>query len=264
MSDTQDKAALAEVQSYLHWWHLAGVDVDYVTDARPWLDADLDSDAAPETSAPSPHRSDTPAEKSARSPVPSALPPANVPDLPPLPKSRDEFVRYWMEEPGLALPSGTGRRAAPHGPLQPGLMIIADMPDMDDTDLLLTGVAGDLLKKILCAADIDPAKVYHASLLPEHSLEPGIDPAILSVFGNILSAHIGLVRPQTVMLLGEMPNSALTQNDLPKNRLNLRFINHELGEIGAASSFHPRTLLQRPVLKARAWQDWQWLMESMT
>ena len=264
MSEPREKAAHEAAQSYLDWWRLAGVDTDYVTDAGPWLDADPDRETAAEKPEAVQRPPDTAAQKPSRQEPSAADRQANMPDLPPPPDTHAEFMRYWMEEAKLALPSGTGRRAAPHGPLQPRLMIVADMPDTDDTGMLFSGAAGHLLKKILSAAAIDADTVYHASLLPEHLLEPRLDAAVLAAYGDILNAHIGFVRPQNVMLLGEMPNSALTGNDLAKNRLSLRIINHELGEMVAASSFHPRTLLQRPSLKARAWQDWQWLMENMT
>ena len=259
MNAARDNDALAAAESYLAWWKLAGVDVDYVTDAAAWLDADSDA-VSTENATGKPNQS---AKKPVSGATRKAPQPQTAPEFPPLPPNHAEFLTYWMKEPRLALASGTGRRVAPHGPLEPRLMVIADMPDSDDMQILFSGAAGGLLKNIFRAAGIDPQTVYHAALLPEASLEPRIDPAILAAYGKILNGHIGLVRPQNIILLGNMPNSALTGNDLTNNRLNLRIINHELGDIAAASSFHPRTLIQRPALKARAWQDWQWLMENM-
>ncbi len=248
------------LESLLAWWELAGVDLDYVTDAAAWLDQDMaEENVAPDDNAPgnmppgsAPATEILAAEKAV--PVRFPAPPA----------THDAFLHYWASESALALPSGTGRRVAPRGRTQPQLMVIADMPDTDDLHALFTGAAGTLIRNILRAADIAEDTVYFASLLPEHSLEMRLDPDLLLAYRELMGHHIGLVAPQNVILLGNLPNSALTGNDLPKNRLSLRFINHDTGKISAASSFHPRTLLQHTGLKAKAWQDWQWLKENMT
>ncbi len=252
-----------ELDSLLEWWELAGVDLDYSTEAEGWLDKPEPGETKSAAQNQSGSRPNIARENSATAAKKAVNPAVQNIDLPAPPDSHEEFIAYWMEEAGLALPSGKGVRIAPHGPLKPKLMIIADMPDNDDLQTLFSGQSGTLLKRILAAAAIDDSDVYHASLLPEHSLEHKLDTAMLQAYREIMDKHIALVAPQSVILLGNMPNSALTDNDLPKNRLKLQFINHDSGQIPAASSFHPRTLMQRPGLKVKAWQDWQWLMESI-
>ena len=259
MNDMHDGITREGLDSLLEWWKLAGVDLDYVTDATPWLDQDMAED---KPSAPV-KAGDVAPVQSKSVPQKNAPEPVKLVEFPAPPASHAEFLEYWAQEPALALASGTGRRVAPRGAIKPHLMVIADMPDKDDLQSLFTGSSGELMQRILQAAGIAEDTVYFASLLPEHSLEMRQDPAILQSYRKLLDHHISLVEPRNVILLGNMPNSALTGNDLPKNRLSLQFINHDSGKIPAASSFHPRTLLQRSGLKAKAWQDWQWLKESM-
>ncbi len=263
MSEMSGDTVREELDSLLEWWELAGVDLDYSTEAEGWLDKEDVKEPAQTARTGNDEVQNTVAAKTGSALQKQVEPAPRTVNLPAPPDTHPEFIRFWMENPQLALPSGIGIRIAPHGPLKPRLMIISDMPDRDDLQTVFSGVSGKLLGRILAAAGIAQAEVYHASLLPEHSLENRLDASILQAYREILDRHIALVAPQAVILLGNMPNSALTGNDLPKNRLNLQFINHEMGKIPAASSFHPRTLMQRPGLKAKAWQDWQWLMESI-
>jgi uracil-DNA glycosylase len=45
-------------------------------------------------------------------------------------------------------------------------------------------------------------------------------------------------------------------------RQNLAKINHKDRKMAAVATFHPRTLLARPMLKAQAWKDLQMLLRS--
>ncbi|WP_164114539.1 uracil-DNA glycosylase family protein [Sphingorhabdus sp. Alg239-R122] len=263
MSEMSSGTVREELDSLLGWWELAGVDLDYSTEAEGWLDKEDVKEAVRTAAAGHDNMQSAAVTKTATVQQKQGKIESQKVNLPVPPDAYPEFTRFWMENPQLSLPSGTGTRIAPHGPLKPRLMIISDMPDRDDLQTLFSGVSGKLLGRILTTAGIAQTDVYHASLLPEHSLENRLDASILQAYRSILNKHIALVAPQAVILLGNMPNSALTGNDLPKNRLNLQFINHETGNIPAASSFHPRTLMQRPGLKAKAWQDWQWLIESV-
>ena len=244
-------------QSLNDWWELAGLEYDFHDEAANWLETD---DPAPfilepvqPTSPATPHVQR--AEIADHSPIPAK--PGGFPSV--LPDKLDAFHSFWIKDRTLDADYAFGPRIAPRGRTNAQWMIICDMPDRDDSKSLLTGRASGLMNRILAAAGIEETTVYYASILPWHVIDQNAALADLQKWHELLLHHIDLVAPKNLVLLGNLPNIALTQNNLSQNRLKKLFVNHKSVQYDAIASMHPRLLLDRPGLKAQAWQDWQFM-----
>jgi DNA polymerase len=70
------------------------------------------------------------------------------------------------------------------------------------------------------------------------------------------------VRPQRLLLLGTAVSTALTGQELMAARAGLPDFNQDGRTMATVATFHPRTLLARPILKAQAWQDLQAIVKK--
>lgn len=261
VASDRNSANLRLVKSLNDWWALAGVDCDFHDETTNWLDA------PDETS-----RETLKATKSLNQALPEhapdesqstryAAPPADSRKFAPdnIPVSLDAFQQYWTNDHALDADYAFGPRIAPRGAANAKWFILSDMPDRDDSKWLMTGRPGNLMQNILEAAGIEDSAVYYASVLPWHVIDQNAVLGDLQQWRALALHHIGLVAPQNLVLLGKLPNIALTQNNLSQNRLKKLFVNHKAVQYRAMASLHPRLLLDRPGWKAQAWQDWQFL-----
>jgi uracil-DNA glycosylase len=223
----------------LGWWQLAGVDVTVDDVPRQWL-------RAPPVPAPMP-------ENAAH---------ASGADL--LPASLEALVA-WLGRPET-LPELGPRRIAPSGSIAGGLMLLTDMPDIEDvsSDTLIAGTAGRLLDAMLGAIGRDRTSAYLAALAPGRPATGKLDEKQETELGRIARHHVGLIRPRALLMLGDATIRALTGSGLAQARGSIHHINLDGGKVPAIATFHPRFLLQQPARKADAWADLRMLMEIMT
>ncbi|MCL9981961.1 MAG: hypothetical protein NBV60_02270 [Erythrobacter sp.] len=245
-----------EFEAALAWWQAAGVDCDYHDDATAWLaDAPLGAApvnsegpvAAPQRQAPAPAR--TAAIAAPPKEPASALRRNLLGESPPADLAA--FSAWWIAASEL----GTARsfpRISPRGPEGAALMVLVPQPEEADRDALLEGPQGRLLANILAAMGLGEDAVYLASALPCHT--PMADLAGLAAGGMdaVTLHHIGLVRPQRLLVLGTGLAPMLAAADAN----GLREINHNTGKVPVMMSETLDALMDMPRLKARFWRRW--------
>ena len=235
--------------SLVDWWKMAGV--EYIVEDTPvdWL-AQKESDIVSAAIA-------APSEIRISAPEPIIARPAMLPaDWP-----ADIAALQALIASGLPLPGNTygGKSAAPIGPVNPQLMIIGDIPDIEEieTGRFGAGGAGRLLANMVGAIGYNLADCYLCGLAttrPATGELPEDDYSSLAAFAL---HQINIANPQRVLILGSAACRALLGADLMDARDIKSNINHIVGKKAATPTFHPRTLLARPMLKAQAWKDLQ-------
>lgn len=226
MGGDQDQAA---AKAALQWWIEAGVDVAVSETPRDWLKA------APVLVAP----------------VVEA-PPAVV-------HENLSAFRHWLSsEPGLPLDRAGARRVLPHGAEGAEVMLLSDIPAMEDGEQPIGGEAWALMVKMLGAIGLGADQAYSASLACFSIPGAKLSVSDLDACAEIARKHVALVKPKRLILLGESPTRALLGEKLPQARGRA----HKVEGVRTIATFHPRWLLQRPADKGLAWRDLLLLMEE--
>jgi DNA polymerase len=227
---------IAEARSALTWWLEAGVDIAIAEEPRNWL-------------APPPARTIVSAEPA---------PPPNI--TAPSHETLAGLQEWLASTVELPLASATARRILPHGPENAEVMLLSDAPTLDDFSAgqPIGGDAWELAKKMLSAIRIAPESAYSASLSCFHSPGTRMSPAEREACAEIARNHIKLVKPQRLLLLGDGPTQAL----LGKSIIEARGHVHKVEGVRTVATFHPRSLIKRPLDKPKAWQDLLLLMEE--
>jgi DNA polymerase len=222
----------------LSWWQLAGVDITVDDSPRQWL-------------------------RAAATPVRDHAEPAVAPAPDTLPATLEALVS-WLGS-AETFPALGGQRPAPSGTVAGGLMLLTDMPDLEDAaaGTLVAGTPGRLLDAMLGAIGRDRASIYLAPLSPGRPATGRIEPALEGELGRIARHHIALARPRAVLLLGDATIRALTGVNLVQARGSIHPINLDGFNVPAIATFHPRFLLQQPACKADAWTDLRMLVEIL-
>ena len=223
--------------SALSWWQEAGVDTIVGEEPRNWL---------------------APAQKviaAVAEPAPASAAP---------PQTLAEF-QAWLNE-GLDLPfaSPTAPRVGPAGDPQCGLMILVDMPSVEDVAAgrLLSGPAGQLFDRMLTAIERSRETIYLAPLSPVRSPSGAIDARSAPLLAGIARRHVALVRPKALLLFGDACAKALLGTAVAGARGRWHDLDTPAGPIRTVATIRPEKLLQQPALKPLAWADLQMLMEG--
>ncbi|MEZ5708869.1 MAG: uracil-DNA glycosylase family protein [Blastomonas sp.] len=245
------------IDSLVNWWEIAGVADAVQEQGRDWSSEIVPVLAQPDEAVPArPPVTSGDAPRPRKTATPEA--PARQHDvMASMPGDLDAFRGWWMGDPALNAPYANGPRIAPSGTSGAKFMLVADMPEQDDRDMLMSGRAGRLLDRMLGAAGLARDSVYVASLLPWRALDAHPVRANLALWMTVLERHIQLAAPQKLIILGQNDIMARVRNNLPQNAKNLLFVNHASGQIEPLASHHPRTMLTNPALKAANWTDWR-------
>lgn len=234
------------VESLNGWWKLAGV--DSAVDELPvnWLEVGVRNESVANQQPPT---QATPAVAKAAPSEPAIEWPNDI-----------EGVRQMVVS-GAPLPGNSfGSRYLPSfGPSHPDVMIVSDVPDPDDLDLgsLLDGANGQLLRSMMHAIGVDIDKCHWATLATTRPSTGEIPETEFADLAKFMLHQLLIVRPKSVILLGSTASYALLGEELMKARQNLGNINHGGITLPVLTTFHPRTLIARPALKAQAWRDLQ-------
>ncbi len=221
----------AAAESLINWWQEAGVDSAVGEVPRAWL-----------------RRQETPIPTS---PVVAA----------PIDKPADlaAFQAWVAASPTLPMNRPGAIRVSPQGHEGAKVMLLSDLPDRDDAaeGKPLAGEAWALTQRMLAAIDISPSDAYLAALSPFHA--PGARfNGELEACAALARNHIGLAKPERLILFGDAPARALLGEPLTRARGRV----HRIEGVRAIATFHPRWLLQRPSDKALAWRDLLLLMSE--
>jgi DNA polymerase len=235
--DTND-IGTAELRSALSWWLEAGVDLATDEQPRNWLK--------------------TPAAKpeAATAAVPSPPPTTGVQ----VPDTLEAFGDWVAAAPDLPFASAGGRRILPAGPSAPAVMLMSDMPplDCDPGEGPISGDAWLLMRRMLAAIGVDPADAYRASLSCFHSMAGLSRGPELDSCAEMALRHIDLVKPRSILLLGDAACRALLGKSLAAARGHVQ----KIEGIRTVATFHPAFLIMHPLQKEGAWADLLLLTED--
>jgi uracil-DNA glycosylase len=250
------KITAANAHSLIEWWNMAGA--DYVVNDAPqsWLMADEPELAAAAPIMAMPERPAAPELKAQFSQAPSEATPADWPqDL--------EQLKADIAA-GAILPGNHfgGKSAAPIGNANASLMIISDLPDAEQIELsqLSAGKTGQLLEKMLAVMGHKIGDCYVTALATTRPAIGEIPDGAEAGLAAFMMHQMQLVKPKAVLILGTAACQALLNAELMTARQRLHYFNLDGQKVTALTTFHPRTLLIRPILKAQAWKDLQMLM----
>ena len=139
-------------------------------------------------------------------------------------------------------------------------MLLSDAPSLEDyaAGQPIGGDAWVLMQRMLAAIGLQPDQAYCASLSPIHSPGARLGDRDREDYAEIARRHIGLAKPQRLLLLGDGPSQAL----LKKRLIDARGHVHKIEGVRTVATFHPRQLIKRPLDKSLAWRDLQLLMED--
>lgn len=234
-----------EAASALQWWTDAGVDVLVDEAPRDWL--------RPKPATPVPAQADPAADG------PAAAPAEVLPD-------QLELFQAWLRDSDdLSFASPSAPRVCPSGDPASGLMMIADMPAVEDcaAGTLLAGEVGRLFDRMLAAIGRDRNSIYLASLSCFRSPDGRFTAPAAMRCSTLARHHIGLVAPKAVLILGDSAAKALIGLPTMKARGRWHEISTHAGPIQAVATFPPSYLLDQPRAKAAAWADLQLLMQGL-
>jgi DNA polymerase len=222
---------VAEAKSALTWWLEAGVDALVVEEPRDWFE-----------------------------PAPRAV----VPDAPnvrvPEPETLEALKDWLATGADLPLAGPASRRTLPHGPAEAEVMLLSEAPGSEDAaaEQPIGGAAWHLAERMLAAIGFLPQEAYSASLSCFHAPGKKMSDKERALCAEIALRHIRLAQPKRLILLGDGPSMAL----LGKRLTDARGHVHKVEGVRTIATFHPRHLVNRPLDKARAWQDLLLLMEE--
>jgi uracil-DNA glycosylase len=167
---------------------------------------------------------------------------------------------------GMAFPGNTfGRRSAvPTGPYNPELLIIGDVPDIDDIEAksMAEGKSSNLALIMSTITGIDKDQIYITALATTRPGSGALPQEMHKDLAEFFHHICNVVRPKKILIFGPAACEILLGVDFMKVRGNLHYINHDVGNVAAVTTFHPRTLMSNPALKSAAWQDLQILVKK--
>jgi uracil-DNA glycosylase len=248
LSENKTQTALV-ASSLVDWWKMAGV--DYIVEDAPvdWL-AQKEIDTASAAIAPPPEN-----RASAAEPIVAraAILPADWPD--------NLAALQSAIAGGLPLPGNAygGKSAAAVDLIDAKMMIFGDLPDIEEIEAgrFGAGSAGKLLANMMEAIGYNIADCYLTALATTRPATGELPENDYTELAEFALHQIDLVNPQRVLILGSAACRALLGADFVQARDVKSNINHIVGKKAASTTFHPRTLLARPILKAQAWKDLQ-------
>jgi DNA polymerase len=170
-----------------------------------------------------------------------------------LPDTLEAFVAWRL---GDAAPEAGWHtpRLAPSGPVDAEWVLVTDVPEAEDSDVLLAGPAGRLLDKMLAAIGQGRESVYLLPLAWARPVTGRIAPGDEARLLELARHHLTLLAPKRLFLLGQSASRVLVETSGESLTNPIRVVNHFGANTHAVASFHPRFLLERPAAKSEAWK----------
>ncbi len=244
-----------EIASLMGWWQDAGLDVLIDEAPRDWL-AKVERPApAVVATAPAALAPSISAPAAPRASAPAPAPAATLPDTLPA------FQAWLATSEKLSLPLAS--RIAASGDPASGLMVLVDLPEADDAAAgrLLSGPAGALFDKMIAAMGRSRDSLYLVAMAPGRPTGGYVDKTSGALFVELARHHVALAKPRALLLMGDQPSRAFLKLGFVEARGRAHDVALAGGATTAIATFHPRTLLQHPEQKKRAWEDLQLLMK---
>ncbi len=247
----QDRGKIL-ADSILGWWRDAGVDYLCGETTTNWLDEP----------APPPIKAEAAVRRPASTPIASIAAMPVRKDWPTDFETLQSVIDSDASFPGNGY---SPARATTHAVQAPELMIFVDFPEEADlaAGKLGHGPVGQSLQAMLKACGYAAQNVHLAALAHSRPASGALPPQDMPVLGDFARHQIKVTKPGKLLLLGSSVSEALLGQELMSARTNLPDFNQDGGILTAVATFHPRTLLARPVLKAQAWKDLQRIVQKV-
>jgi len=236
----------AAAASLLQWWSDAGVDCLVDEAPRDWL-----------RPAPAPLPASVPATEAPQAPT--------APEAEPLPDQLDLFQAWLAQSENQPFAAPGAPRVCPSGDPASGLMLVTDMPALEDCEsgMLLSGEPGRLFDRMLAAMGRSRSSIYLSALSCFRSPGGGFNGDGARQCATLARHHVGLAQPRALLLLGDTCAKALLGLSVIQARGRWHTVSTHAGDIPALATFHPSYLLDQPAAKRHAWADLQMLMEKL-
>ncbi|MEQ8173934.1 MAG: uracil-DNA glycosylase [Syntrophomonadaceae bacterium] len=144
------------------------------------------------------------------------------------------------------------------GDPQAKIMFVGEGPGRDE-DLQgepFVGKAGQLLDKILTAADFERPSVYICNVVkcrpPENRLP---NPDEVKECSRFLEAQIRIIKPRIIMCLGSLASQVVIDPKARITQIRGRWFTRQ--GINIMATFHPAALLRNPSYKRPTWEDFK-------
>jgi len=148
------------------------------------------------------------------------------------------------------------------------IMIIGEGPGAqeDAEGIPFVGRAGKLLNKMLEAIQLSRSKVYISNVVnyrPPENRRPTDDE--IKRYLPFLIAHIEIINPKILLLLGSTALNALIGNEVVISKARGKWIQKEIGAVKPwiIASFHPAFLMRQPEQKKLAWIDLKMIRDKL-
>lgn len=244
MRGSVQKQSSAMADALLAWWSLAGVDNAVGEAPVDWL------------------RSAHSVRNGVNAPSDTVLQPIVVQEQ--TPATLTAFHAWLADSPSQPERRWMGQAILPRGAPGARIMVISDMPDASDmaAGSLFSDRSGPLFDAMLRAVGLCREDIYLTALALARPPGGVIDTADLLCLGQRIRAHVALVAPARLLLLGDRTSRAFQTADAESGGEGLRNINHEGSIVPVVATFHPRLLLAQPAAKAECWRAMQSLIED--
>ena len=149
------------------------------------------------------------------------------------------------------------------GSSQAKLMLIGEGPGQDEDikGIPFVGRAGQLLDKILEAAELNRQELYIANVVkcrPPNNRLPL--PTEVKACRGYLEKQIELIKPSIIVCLGSMATQTVMD---PKAKITkMRGTWMERNGIRMMATFHPAALLRNPAYKRPTWEDFKMIRDA--
>ncbi len=143
------------------------------------------------------------------------------------------------------------------------IMFVGEGPgkDEDEQGIPFVGRAGQLLDKILAAAEFNRPKVYITNVVkcrPPGNRLP--NPDELKACRPFLEAQIRILNPRLIICLGSAATQAIIDPKARITQVHGRWFARE--GIKMMGTFHPAALLRNPNYKRPAWEDFKLIRDE--
>lgn len=250
MEQPAQSDALDVVESLTGWWKLAGVDAAVSNETVNWLAAEVEEKPVSAIIADN-----------------KAVPQVPVATEPTIAWPSDITALKRMVAEGAPLPGNSFSSVfiPPVGPSVCDIMIVSDLPDAGDAEAMeaQSSDTAILLRRMLAAIGVDMSLCYRTWLATTTPPTGEVPEDSLTALGDFIRHQIGIIKPKSVIILGSSACRALLDDDLMNARAQIRNINHDGSNMATLTTFHPRTLIARPAMKAQSWKDLQMFAKGL-
>ena len=143
------------------------------------------------------------------------------------------------------------------------LLLVGESPGPPDavSGKPFTGPAGDMLRKMLRAIDLDPEECFFTNVVKYISQGEEITSKVIDFFAPYLLRETRAIEPKLVLSLGNLPTKAFLGKSRSISQVRGEFFDRD--GIIIMPTFNPAYLLRDPTKKREAWEDLKKVREHL-